>query len=189
SINLPFARMTAKAADWGVPMLLGEYGATPTAGNVRAYVDELYRQLDKALASGTQWVYTPGWDPALKDGWNGEDFSIVDDTGATRANFRVRPFPRAVAGEPTAIRVTYQGFLKANSIEVEWMHDPALGETEIFAPKDALFPDGMTFTQTEGDDLACAYDAEERFIHCTSSVAGPKRFKIRGCVELFGLCL
>ncbi|MCA9773173.1 MAG: cellulase family glycosylhydrolase [Myxococcales bacterium] len=187
SFAKPFDGMARVARGWGVPLLLGEFGGPGVGTNIPAAVDALYRQIDVHLAGATQWVYTPGWDPVLKDGWNGEDFSITDDTGTPRVNFRVRPYARRVAGEPTRMAATYAGFLSVNSVVVEWNHDPATGETEIFAPVADLFPNGYKIERS-GADLTCAYDADERLYTCASPTAGPKRVKIRACVNFLGIC-
>ncbi|MBZ0253072.1 MAG: cellulase family glycosylhydrolase, partial [Candidatus Methylomirabilis sp.] len=180
-----FARMAAKAAEWDAPWLLGEFGAPGPGGNARGYVDHLYSRLNATLASGTQWVYTPGWTEAAKDGWNLEDFSIVDGMGATRPNFRVRPFPRRTAGEPTKLSVRDpQGAVQAG-LDYRWEHDPALGATEIFAPKD-LFRAGAPVVKAEG--VSCAYDGAGSLLTCASESAGAKRVLVRSCEPRWGEC-
>ena len=68
--------------------------------SVRAgdYVGAIYDRLDACLASGAQWNYTPRWNAQTKDGWNAEDFNILDPPGTLRSNFRpdlIRAQPRA----------------------------------------------------------------------------------------------
>ena len=84
--SIGFGAMTGTATTWGVPLFLGEFGAPPDVDEVDGYMSAMAAQLNTALASGAQWAYTPGWTPTAKDGWDVEDFSIVDDTGALRAN-------------------------------------------------------------------------------------------------------
>jgi endoglycosylceramidase len=172
------ARMDAKAAEWGVPLFLGEFGAGGDCARARPYLDALYAALDKRLASGTQWVFTPGWTRERKDGWNDEDFSIVDDCGRTRGNFRLRPYPQRFAGLPTQIRVKYRDRRAGVSVAVAWDHDPALGRTEIFAPRHALFGERVTI-ETSTSDLECRYDDEGMRLVCESSSPGAKRVVIR----------
>src|SRR5207245_2570804 len=84
--KVAFDEMSSTAGAWGVPLFLGEYGAAPGTDEVDGYLGALAMQMARTMASGAQWVYTPNWDPTTKDGWNREDFSIVDNTGAVRAN-------------------------------------------------------------------------------------------------------
>jgi hypothetical protein len=125
----PLNRLLAKAASWNAPMLLGEFGANHGVGNVTGYMESLYDWLDERFVSGTQWSYTPGWTAAGKDGWNGEDLSIVDGSGATRpALFVPRPYPQKTAGTPLSFVRTTRG------LTFSWTHVPGLGNTEVFLP-------------------------------------------------------
>ena len=103
-----FDSMVAVSTAWAAPLLLGEYGAPADTEEGDAYLTSLHALLDGALASDTQWVYTPGWTDAFKDGWNGQDYSITDDHGARRANFRPRLYARRIAGTPTRVSVDEQ---------------------------------------------------------------------------------
>jgi len=174
----PFANMTGKADEWNAPLFLGEFGAPAEATNGDVYVDALYRHLNDHLASGAQWVYTPGWTDATKDGWNQEDFSIVDDKGQTRPNFRLRPYARRIAGTPTRLYVTTPKDPEGGALELEWDHDPSAGETEIFAPNEALSGGPTTAIETTGDTLHCTVATD--LITCTSTASGPMRVKVHG---------
>lgn len=117
-----------KAVDWGVPMLLGEYGAAEETVNGARYVEGIYKWLDQTFVGGTQWCYTPGWTPEKKDGFNGENFSIVDDRGQLRSMFVPRPYPRKTAGIPVSFA------RERDDLRYSWNNDPALGDTEFFLP-------------------------------------------------------
>jgi endoglycosylceramidase len=171
--NGPFAEMTGTASAWGVPLFVGEYGAPPSTDLVDPYLGTLHQQLDRALASGAQWVYTPGWTATAKDGWNTEDFSIVDDTGALRANFRLRPTLQYVAGTPTAFTVSDETVARKNALQLTWQHDPAAGETVLFAP--LVYFGGATSLAADGD-LRCKSAGD--FVHCTAPSAGVKRLRV-----------
>ena len=63
-------------------------------------INMVYDQLDLHALGGTQWGWTPAWDPVTKDGWNEEDYSVVDQNLNMRTNYAIRPYARAVAGTP-----------------------------------------------------------------------------------------
>jgi endoglycosylceramidase len=148
-----------KAEEWGTPMFLGEFGATPHTTDVTAYIDAIYDWLDARFISSAHWNYEPNWDPVDKDGWNTEDFSIVDDTGALRANFVPRPYPAKTAGVPRAFS------LDENGISYRWTNAPAAGDagtTEIFLP--ASYAEDKTLTVDSPSATGCA--VKERILSC-----------------------
>jgi endoglycosylceramidase len=180
--NGPFAEMTGTASAWGAPLFLGEYGAPPSTDLVDEYMSVLHQQLDRALASGAQWVFTPGWTQAAKDGWNTEDFSIVDDGGALRANFRLRPTLQRVAGTPTAFTVSDEKLPKKNALQLSWQHDPAAGETVLFAP--AVYFGGATSLSADGD-LRCKSAGD--LVRCSAPTAGIKQLRVSAPSSRCGL--
>jgi len=133
----------AKAAGWNAPLIMSEFGAAADTGNLAAYIEAYYSWLDANFVSATQWSYTPSWTPQKKDGWNDEDFSIVDDSGQLRpALFVPRPYPQYTAGTP-------QQFLRtANGFSYRWQNDNTQGTTEIFLP--ATYANGKTLNVTGG---------------------------------------
>ena len=165
-----FANMRSVADAWGVPLFVGEFGGGADVSNVSGYVAALYDGLDAALAGGAQWVYTPGWTPALKDGWNGEDLSIFVGTGAPRANFVARPFPRRISGTPAHFFV--DSTPGARSLELSWEHVASTGATEIYVPFEALFGAAPVTIETSGEALTCSVAGD--LVHCSSPVNGPK---------------
>lgn len=177
-----FAEMSGTARSWGVPLFVGEWGAPPATDEIGGYLGAIGRQLDLALASAAEWAYTPGWTPAAKDGWDAEDFSIVDDTGATRANFRVRPFARRIAGTPTALTVSDESDAKKNAMQLGWTHDPAAGTTELFAP--AAWFGGSIEVHADGD-VTCTHDGD--LVHCTSPTSGDKSVRVAAPAPRCGL--
>jgi len=167
-----FANMSGVASAWGVPFFVGEFGASATTSNVAGYVASLYDALDAALVGGAQWVYTPAWTPAGKDGWNGEDMSIFEGTGAPRANFAARAFPRRVAGTPTYF---FQD-PGAGDVELTWDHVTQAGVTELYVPVEALFAGEPWAIDSFGAQLSCA--AEVDLVRCSSPVSGPKLVRV-----------
>ena len=157
-----FSTMTGTAQAWGVPLFVGEWGAPPSTDEVTGYLDAIVTQLDLALASAAQWDYTPGWTADAKDGWNAEDLSIVDDTGALRANFVARPYARRIAGTPTMLTVRDDADAHKRALQLGWTNDPAAGATEIFAPaawfggSEAIEADGGAKCTRAGDVVTCS---------------------------------
>lgn len=176
--DLVFDLMNGTAEAWGVPLFLGELGAPAETINGDIYINSLYRHLDDEFSSGAQWVYTPGWTPEAKDGWNAEDFSVVDDRGAARPNFRPRPSPRRIAGTPLALHVTFGEDLRTNLFELEWDHDPKTGETEIFMPSEAFFGSPGATIEATGDGLACE-KPQRSLVKCSAPIGGKKRVVLR----------
>jgi endoglycosylceramidase len=168
----PFAAMETTAANWRVPLFVGEFGADATTDAVDGYMTAVHHQLNLAQSSGTQWAYTPGWTQAAKDGWDVENFSIVDDAGKLRANFRPRPYPQRVAGTQMALTVTDGATPSDGSLELSWTHDTSVGETVLYLPADWF--GGHVSLHADGD-LSCKLTGG--LAHCTSPTNGEKRVR------------
>jgi endoglycosylceramidase len=166
-IDRAFAHMNAAAEAWNAPLFLGEFGMPADVANAGAYVATIYDRLDACLASGAQWNYTPTWTEHARDGWNGENFNILNRDGTLRANFRLRPYPRVTAGLPR--RFVYhesQPPVHGPSLEFVWDHCPECGATELFVPA-WLFPPGSAVS-VEPADVACRYEAHRQVLVCTA---------------------
>lgn len=174
SLADPVRQMDEQASAFNAPLFIGEFGAPAEGDRSREYIDEFYRQLDARLISAAQWNFTPHWTPERKDGWNLEDFSIIDDQGTLRATYRVRPYPARVAGEAISF---YAG---EDRVELEWRHTPASGETRLFAPV-ALFGDRVNVQSSS--ELTCAYEDDKRHLRCTAKNAGLKRVRLTPCTN------
>lgn len=122
-------KLRSKAATWNVPMFLSEFGAPAGTRNGLGYIDAQLDWLDTYWVSSAQWNYTPGWREDVKDGWNMEDLSIVDDQGALRDNFIVRPCPQRIAGAPKRFQLDDRGF------SLTWVNRSAYGATIVFVPE------------------------------------------------------
>ncbi len=171
--SAPFDAFAEVGAAWNVPLLLGEVGASPSVDGVDAYLGAIHRQLDRRLFSGAQWGYTPGWTASAKDGWNQEDFSIVDDQGRLRANFRPRPFASRIAGTPSSLDVQEGPSADANTLTLAWQNDPAAGATEMFAPGSYF---GGDIRVDASGDVRCQKLGDR--VSCRSPTAGPKQVEI-----------
>ena len=167
-----FRLMSGKADSWNAPLFLGEFGLDANAHRSGDYVAALYDRLDANLASGAQWNYTPGWTPERKDGWNGENFNIIEPNGRIRPNFRPRPFPTATAGTPTRFRFDIE---PSPTLEFTWDHDPSRGSTDVFLPA-CLFPAATVSVQgTPG--LSVLMEPADQRMKIQSEV--PRRMTLR----------
>lgn len=151
----------------GIPVLLGEFGIPFDLGEKEAYrtgdfsaqiraLDRSFRAVEDNLLSCTLWNYTADNTNVRGDGWNGEDFSIFsrdqqDDptdinSGGRALQAAVRPYPRAVAGEP--LRMAFD--LKRRVFQFEFRHDPQVtAPTEIFVPA-LQYPQGYRVEVSDG---------------------------------------
>ncbi|MGA2110777.1 MAG: cellulase family glycosylhydrolase [Anaerolineales bacterium] len=168
SAQLARPRREAERLLGGVPSLVGEVGIPMDLEGARAYrtgdfrhqvkaADRTCRSLEANLLSYTWWNYTADNSNAWGDQWNGEDFSIFSADQRTQAadpysggralRAIVRPYARAIAGEPVRMQFDLPGRefnLVFRSVP------PASGATEIFVP--ALhFPRGYRVEVSDGE--------------------------------------
>lgn len=146
----------------GAPTLVGEFGAPMDLDGGEAFrsgdwsqqeaaLSAYFAALDRHLAHGTLWNYTPDNDNTWGDHWNGEDFSVFScdqqpvDDGARALRGFCRPGVRACAGRPLAQCFSPDEGVYRLAIDA----DPALGETVIYAPR-VHFPKGPTVNVTNG---------------------------------------
>ncbi len=167
-----FADFNSKVEELGgVPLLLGEFGMYPEKARVSEYIDDIYRRLDDCFYGGTQWNYCPGWDSTKLDGWNRENYSIIDDRGNIRQNFRVRACAQRVAGIPKKLEVSDK------RVRLEWENQPELAApTLLYVPVDIMF-NGSQFDIIEGASVHC--ELENRYLTCTASGRGTRTVEVK----------
>jgi hypothetical protein len=151
----------------GIPTLIGEFGIPFDMRGKQAYrtgdfslqakaMDASFRAIDANLLSCTLWNYTGDNDNLHGDQWNDEDLSIFsrdqqtdpDDTnsGGRALEAVVRPYARAVAGEP--LRMAFDR--KRRTFTFEFRHDPAIcAPTEVFLPN-YQYPDRCVVETSDG---------------------------------------
>jgi endoglycosylceramidase len=176
-MNRAFGNMTATAQEWDAPLFLGEFGVAAEARSAGDYIAAIYDRMDASLASGAQWCYSPRWNERDKDGWNAEDFGILDFHGAVRHNFRPRPYPRHTAGMPLSFR--FQGAPSSGgdaTLEFAWEHHPELGATEIFVPSSLFPPDALIEVSDRG--MTCHRDQARQVLVCRAAQRGTVRVRI-----------
>ena len=172
-VRRSFARQLAKsqleAAErlGGAPTVIGEFGIPFDLRGGRAYrtgdfsqqiqaLDDTFQALEANLLSGTLWNYTADNDNERGDQWNGEDFSIFgrdqqEDTGDLDSGGRalpsaVRPYARAVAGEP--LEMTYNPGRRV--FDFTFRHDATVqAPTEIYVPN-LHYPRGYEVEVSDG---------------------------------------
>jgi endoglycosylceramidase len=127
-------RWQEKGASYGVPVFVGEFGASNTTPGVEAYLAAHFDALDGWNGSGTLWEYS-----VAAEMWNGENLSLVaaDGTENPSAAAIIRPFPRAIAG--SAVTFSYA----AASGGATLAYTPRPGISEISVPA-RLYPKGYT---------------------------------------------
>lgn len=180
--DLGFFNMTGKASEWNVPMLLDEFGAFNDTWNINAYMDLQYQKLNESLASATQWTFTEGGGGTYTCAQS--DLAAMDSYGNICASYKIRPFAPRIAGTPVSLAAWGDG-----SVELRWDHNPGVGTTEVFVPRQALFGSQQLKIEKEGSNLSCNYNSNQTRMICTSSSTGQKRVKVRPCVMFFGMCL
>ena len=167
-----FADFNSKVEELGgVSLLLGEFGMYPEKVKVSEYIADIYRRLDDCFYGGTQWNYCPGWDSTRLDGWNRENYSIIDDRGNIRQNFKVRAYAQRIAG----IRKKLEGSDKR--VRLEWENQPELAApTLLYVPVDIMF-NGAQFDIIEGASVHC--ELENRYLTCTASGWGTRTVEVK----------
>jgi endoglycosylceramidase len=138
SVRADLQTWAAQGAAWGVPVFLGEFGASTADPGGRAYTEAHYAALDAFGISGTQWEYS-----VAAEDWNGEKLGLVAADGSERPAVAglVRPYPRAVAGSAPAW--AYDPSTRGFSLR----YAPAKGITEVALPA-RLYPSGFDVAVT-----------------------------------------
>jgi len=162
-------RFTEEAAGRlrGAPVIVGEFGIPFDLDGGRAYrtgdwraclaaLDRGFCAVEDALASAALWHYAPDNTNAEGDRWNGEDLSIFSrdqqedpedaDSGGRALPAAVRPYARAVAGEPLSMSFDF----RRRVFRFSFRHDPAVAApTEIFVPR-LHYPRGCRVKVSDG---------------------------------------
>lgn len=137
------AFQNAAADQWGAPWLVTEFGTSPidcvaqdTNATAQAYIQNVYTAMNALLLGGTQWTWAY-WTPEKFDGFDGINYSIVDQNFKIRSNYAVWPYVQAFGGVPGSMQVDPVSL----TFTASWKVPPAifaLGgqgiQTEIFVP-------------------------------------------------------
>jgi hypothetical protein len=180
----------------GAPTLVGEIGIPFDLNSKRAYhngdfrkqikaIDRSFCALEDSLMNCTLWNYTADNTNAHGDQWNGEDLSIFSrdqqsnpadiHSGGRALQAVVRPYARAVAGEP--LRMTFERERKV--FEFAFRHDPAIAApTELFVPR-YQYPHGYTVEVSDGTYELLSEQQLLLYRHSTSREVHTIRLKKR----------
>lgn len=177
--GLAHAKSIAETRFGGVPTLIGEMGIPFDMNNREGYLhddweahvmalDDTMRAMDANLLNYTLWNYTADNNNQHGDKWNGEDLSIyspdqrknpLDINSGGRALFGfVRPYARAIAGEP--LEMSFK--LDKGEFYFRFCHEPSItAPTEFYIPN-LQYPHGY---KVEVSDGRYEVDAEEQRLY------------------------
>ena len=161
-----FLREAAKDLG-GSPTLLGEVGIPFDMQGKRAFasgdfrpqvraLNRTFRAIEDNLLSCTLWNYTSDNTNSRGDQWNDEDLSLFSrdqqidkgclDSGGRALEAAVRPYPRAVAGDP--LGVAFEP--RSGAFEFTMRDDPGVSApTEVFVPE-LQYPGGPLVSVSDG---------------------------------------
>ncbi|CAL5230042.1 g13487 [Coccomyxa viridis] len=169
----------AAATKWKAPWFVGEYGIGPygclKTGGPQAYIQSFYTTMNDLLLSGTQWDWAY-WTEHTKDGFNGIDLSVVDESFNVRDNYVVWPYVQAFGGEPGAMHVN----ATARIFTASWTVTPELFlagspaiETGIFVPQPFFKATSWAGVKIKGSSgLTCSTSYDQISVTCIPSRAG-----------------
>jgi hypothetical protein len=169
----PSLRNAAALASYSLgnpPVVFGEFGtyfnlngikdARKAGYDVSSYILNNYHEaFERMFQSNLLWCYSPENDFVKGDGWNREDFSVLDKNLASRGELSwARPHARALAGKPlsTHFYSDYHYFdpdkgvaPPAREFEVRYASRESSAPTELVVPK-AQYPDGFYVWVSDG---------------------------------------
>ncbi len=187
SKSLPEGDAPTLVGEFGIPYDLdggvayqawadGDQSEAPWASHTTA-LDLMYNALDTLQIHSTHWNYTASNSNDLRigDGWNQEDLSIYSADQATSPNDInsggralkgfVRPYMRACAGQPIAMRFDR----RSGRCTIKFDAD-AGGVSEIYVP-DIQYPNG-NHVAVEGD-AAAVFNPKSQSLSVTAAKKGP----------------
>jgi endoglycosylceramidase len=147
------------------PMLVGEFGLNGDQPRAEEYLEDALAMMDKVTSGWTYWIYAPGgaWSPVNRDL---SEKPMMD--------LFVRPYPRAVAGQPIGYRWNPEKgeFL----LEFRQKADVA-GATEIYLP-DRCFPNGWD-VELSDNRLKTDWDEDSRILYVDTAESGLDTLSVR----------
>jgi endoglycosylceramidase len=155
----------------GAPIFIGEFGVSENTINGLAFLDALYEKMDANHISGAQWAFASRWTPEKYDGWNLENFSVVDEKWGWRKNFRPqRPYVQKLSGDNLEINYKRDAEGKLTHLSATWDFDPSKGPTEIYFPKSLAMADRLELKTHK--ELTCDFINNDLILKCASKYKG-----------------
>ena len=148
-VNMWARARVREAARLGMPLLIGEFGLDGRLPGALDYVRSVVDTMDRVGSGWTYWCLTTG------------SWGLTEPDGAERplAAALVRPYPRAVAGEP--VRWIWEAESRTFTLELR-DRDGVTGPTEISLPARRLYPEGFTVQTSDPEGSWTSAWEEER---------------------------
>jgi len=141
-----------EAAEWGTPLIAGEWGLDLSWVDSRLFFRDVLNALESLNAGWAYWSWDPG-------GWSWLD-PREQETDA--ANYLVRVYARKTAGIPKSFN--YDPDAKAFTLEYEDRAEIS-GATEIYVPAKRFYPNGFDASvDGSADGFTYKWDAETELL-------------------------
>jgi hypothetical protein len=189
------ARSLATYSMSDLPSLFGEFGTFFSFNGIynarqedyltsACLLDDYYEALERMGAGNMLWCYSSQNTFDKGDGWNHEDFSVIDQDGSWRGQLAwARPHARALAGKPISSHFwsDYHYFdpdkgqvPPLHEFEVRYQSKESAAPTEILVP-DVQYPNGFYVWISDG---RCFFDSTTRtlFHYPANDAPGAEHF-------------
>lgn len=158
------------------PLLIGEWGLSPQAGNANELYLASVELADRVTSGWAYWSYDAGgWGPWSPDG-----------TDQPHADILVRPYPRRVAGEP--ISYGYDQATRCMSLTYEDRRG-VQGPSEIYVPQARHYANSGWQLHVDAEDWSSSWDEERELLSVEIAAGdGPYRIMVTpplACGDLF----
>jgi hypothetical protein len=165
-----------------IPVVFGEFGTYFNFGGIDAaraedyavstsILDNYYESFESLFTGSFLWCFSPENDYRFGEGWNKEDFSIVDPDGRPRGEEAFsRPYPRYVSGKPVSLHFYSDDHYfdpergepnPEHEFELRFESKETDAPTEIFVPG-FQYPDGFYAWVSDGHAV---FDWEDRILY------------------------
>jgi len=174
-----------------IPAVIGEFGTYFNFNGIESSIqddyavskeilDNYYESYEDLLLGHIQWCWSPENTRDRGEGWNSEDFSVIDPDWEPRAEEAFsRPTPTFMSGKPVSLH--YYSELhyfdpqkgKANPVgefELAFESKETNAPTEIFIPYDIAYPEGFYVWISDG---YAAYDHDHTTLYYFPTADAP----------------